>query len=271
MKKKPEEKIGRPSLLHTAFEGVRAGRDITLMLATKPLRGMLPQGDGHPVLVLPGFLSNDGPTWPLRAFLDDIGYEAEAWNGSVNWGPSEQTLQHLKDRLKEVYDKHGGQKVSLVGWSLGGIYARELAREFPDVVRGVISLGSPHHAAKHATDAPIEKLFKFINPDIDPAALLIDDPDVPIEPPMTSIYTEADGVVHWKTCILKECPKTENIEVDSSHTGIIFSPQTLTVIADRLSQPEDGPWKKFNTWDYPLAWIKDDKQQVHRSKKFGHG
>ena len=88
---------------------------------------------------------------------------------------------------------------------------------------------------------------------------------------MTSIYTEADGVVHWKTCILKECPKTENIEVASSHTGIIFSPQTLTIIADRLAQPEDGPWKKFEPWDYPLAWIKDNKDHIHRAKKFKRG
>lgn len=259
--KKQEKKIGPPSRLHTIFEGVTAYRDLCLSATAWPFKKMaLPQGDGHPVLLLPGFLAHDVSMEPMRHFLNEMNYKAEAWQGGVNWGPTEERLDHIKKRLKKIYDDNDGQKVSLIGWSLGGLYARELAREFPEMVRDVISLGSPFQATNNPDSTVVGSVFKHINPDIDPEVDF--DFNLPITPPMTSIYTKKDGVVHWQTCLLKQDKKTENIEVNSSHMGLIVNPQVLTILADRLAQPE-GQWKKFIPSKHPFARIKHPDKQAH--------
>lgn len=259
-----KKKIGPPRRLHTLFDIAKAGRDAAVSTILSPIKYLsAPKADGHPVLLLPGFMTHDISMAPLQTFLNAKGYNAHAWNGGINWGPSEERMEHIKTRLKEVYEENGQQKVSLVGWSLGGIYARELAREFPEMVRDVISLGSPFEAVNHPESTVVGKLFSYINPDVEPAMSF--DPSLPIEPPMTSIYTQEDGVAHWQACLLKENKKTENIEVKSSHIGLIVCPQVLTVLLDRLAQPE-GKWKKFDSKNYVLSRIKLPKKQAHRKK-----
>lgn len=248
-----KDTIGPPEKWNTLFEGPIACRDYFLSSVERLEDSKnLPKGDGHPVLLLPGFLASDGNMLYMKKFLNNMNYKAEPWQGGVNWGPSDDRLEHLKKRLKQIYTENNNQKVSLIGWSLGGIYARKLAQEFPEMVRDVISLGSPFQAINNPNSTIVGALFSKINPDIKPDKIF--DPSLPIEAPMTSIYTKNDGVVNWEACLLKEDFKTENISVDSSHMGLIFNRDALTIIANRLSQPE-GQWKKHAQPKAPLSKV----------------
>jgi len=240
---KKNKKIGPPNKLHTLFEGAIAGRDrFHSLLSLKTLKKSLPKGDKHPVLLFPGFLASDKSMQPLCNLLNQLNYTAETWQGGINWGPSDERLEHTRKRLKQIYDENGGQKVSLIGWSLGGIYVRELAREYPDMVRSVITLGTPFHAVHNPDSTVVGSLFSYVNPDIEPESIF--DPNLPIIPPITSIYTKKDGIAHWKTCLLKADKKTENIEVDTSHMGLVVNLNVFKIIANRLAQPQ-GQWKNM--------------------------
>lgn len=265
----------KPSMLHQAFELARAARDATLYMALPMTHKMVPQGDGHPVLVLPGFLTNDSATGALRSWIQRIGYEAEAWEGPTNFGPSDKVMDHLHKRFEDVWEKHGRKPVSIVGWSLGGVYAAELARRYPDKIRSVVTLGSPHSLVeefrangnditKTGEQVPgaLKAVFNFLNPDgVEPEKHFSAAQDFKV--PVTSVYTPYDGIVHWTSSILKENAKTENIEIDTSHLGLGFSLQGMTVIADRLAQPKKG-WKPFDPAKYPLAMIKKREKHIHR-------
>src|SRR5437870_1661144 len=120
----------------------RALFELGALVAASPWLRLLGRGDQHPVLVLPGFTASDVTTTPLRWQLRSWGYWAHGWQLGRNLGPTPAVLEGLVDRLLTLHERHG-RKVTLIGWSLGGIYARELARQFPDSVRSVITLGSP--------------------------------------------------------------------------------------------------------------------------------
>ena len=119
----------------------------------RPWLAAAPRGDGHPVLVFPGLLASDLSTQPLRGFLKAHGYAAHGWKQGRNLGLRPGVEADMLDRIDELYERHGRRKVSLVGWSLGGIYARQLAKRVPDKVRCVISLGSPFTGSPKATNA----------------------------------------------------------------------------------------------------------------------
>ncbi len=189
-----------------------------------------PHGDGHPVLVLPGMLASDGSTFILRRYLKALGYQVHPWKLGRNWGPSTEIRQGIRDRFKELSDRYG-RKVSLVGWSLGGIYAREIAREFPSLTRQVITLGSPFGAGYRVEGEPSPELAQRLRPA----------PPVPC----TAIYSKSDGVVPWEACLEIKGPQTDNIEVQASHIGMGVNALVLWAIADRLAQAE-GRWQPFD-------------------------
>jgi hypothetical protein len=220
-----------------------------LKMAWSQLKGKMPDGDGHPVLVLPGFMTGDTYTDALRHCLAEKGYKAYGWDGGMNTGFDRKAALHLRDRLKEIYDENGGRKVSLVGHSLGGIFARELAREYPDMVRDVVTMGTPFgslHALGDATSPQLEQIYSLFTP----ANVFAGDEELyergltPPPVPTTSIYSRNDGIVDWEAALNPKTPRTENIEVSGSHLGMAFSAQTVAVILDRLAQPE-GKWKPF--------------------------
>lgn len=189
-----------------------------------------PRGDGHAVLVLPGMLASDGSTFVLRQYLKTLGYQVHPWKLGRNWGPSTEIRQGIRDRFRELSDRYG-RRISIVGWSLGGIYARELAREYPALVRQVITLGSPFGAGYRVDGEPDASL----------AARLRPAPPVPC----TAIYSKTDGVVPWEACLEIEGPQTDNIEVQASHIGMGVNALVLWAIADRLAQAE-GQWQHFD-------------------------
>lgn len=230
-----------PGPLLMLLEG-RAFWEYAALIAAVPWLRRLPEGDGHPVIVLPGFGAGDLTTLPLRSFLGEWGYAPYAWNLGFNLGPRDGVLEGMRALLQESAQRHG-ERVSLVGWSLGGVYARELAKEFPDQVRCVITLGSPFAGHPRATNA--WWLFELLNDSSlqDPRlhAELRKAPPVPT----TSIYSKTDGVVAWKCSVNDPLPHTENIEVHASHLGMGMNPLALFALADRLRQ-DPAKWTRFD-------------------------
>ncbi len=223
----------------------RAWFELNAAFATFPLLMTAKRGDGHPVLVLPGFLASDVSTGLLRRYLGLIGYEPHAWDLGRNWGGLYRMRQAVRDRLRFIHEKTG-RKVSLIGWSLGGVYARDLALYAPESVRNVITLGSPF--ANDVSATAVRKLYETLSgellTDVNPEDVANLSGDMPV--PATSIFTKGDGIVHWRTCLVKANARAENIEILlASHTGLGVNPAALWAIADRLAQPE-GEFKPFN-------------------------
>ena len=213
--------------------------------AASPWLRLTGRGDRHPVLVLPGFTGGDRSTQPLRNMLMANGYWTHGWRLGTNIGPSSRILDGMHQRLLELHVRHG-RAVSLVGWSLGGIYARELAREHPEQVREVITLGSPFRMTK-ADRSSASWLYDRMSQRYAEDVLRMtthEDAKPPLPVPSTAIYTRSDGVVRWHTCIDTESERHENVEVHGSHSGLGWNPTALTVVLDRLAQPE-GEWKRF--------------------------
>jgi len=231
-----------PGPLLLLLEG-RAIWEYAALIAATPWLRRVPGGDGHPVIVLPGLGAGDITTLPLRTFLNDRGYVPYAWNQGFNLGPREGVLERLRTLVQEAVQVHG-TRVSLVGWSLGGVYARELAKEFTNDVRCVITLGAPFSGHPRATNA--WRLFEFLNEehrvhDEEKLARLRKAPRVPT----TSIYSKTDGIVAWQCSINDPEPHTENIEVQASHIGMGMNPLALFAIADRLRQ-DPSTWERFD-------------------------
>ncbi|MEM7060527.1 MAG: alpha/beta hydrolase [Pseudomonadota bacterium] len=208
------------------------------------LHAITPKGDGQPVLVLPGLATNDSATVALRRFLKRKGYPSYGWKMGFNLGPRpgvEDGLIRLVDRL---WDEHQ-RKISIVGWSLGGIYARQLAKMMPDRIRQVITLGSPFGGTPRATHA--WRVYELASGesadegDRHMGGLISAPPGVPT----TAIYSRTDGVCAWQNCLEEDLPHTENIEVKASHCGLGHHPAAVYAIADRLAQPE-GEWTRFD-------------------------
>lgn len=227
------------------------------LLATEPLRaildfcgsrvGHLPtvDGDGHPVVVYPGLGAGALTTSHLRSHLTQCTFTVHDWGNGVNTGPDgrfDDWLETLAGRVRALHALHG-RKVSLVGWSLGGVYARELAKFAPGSVRQVITLATPFGSLQGANHAGT--LFKMMGGDTSQLTTemqqrLRERPPVPT----TSIYSRSDGLVSWRGCLEKRAPQAENIEVNASHLGMTTHPEVLRIVASRLAQPEDG-WRPY--------------------------
>ena len=234
-----------PSLLLRLAES-RAWFELGAFTAAAPWLRLIGRGDRHPVLVLPGFTASDRSTVPLRSTLMAQGYWVHGWGLGQNLGPTDRIIDGMHDRLAELHERHG-RPVSLVGWSLGGIYARELARELPDAVRQVITLGSPFRMTL-ADRSGASQLWEALKPGYSQRLLRMalaehDKPPLPV--PSTAIYSRTDGVVRWHTCIDTEDDTHENIEVRGSHSGLGWNPAVLVALSDRLSQ-RAGEWRRFS-------------------------
>ena len=249
----------RPPHRLLALAEVRAVFELAAFVATRPILGLLPKGDGHPVLVLPGFMASDSSTKPMRRLLDDLGYASYGWDLGRNVRVDLQRTHDMEALLLKIH-RETGRKVSIVGWSLGGVFARELAKLHPGAVRQVISLGSPIHDDRGHTN--VSRLFEYFNGK-EPEPLkhghftgLDQAPPVPT----TSILTKTDGIVHWRGSVQHPQAgndQTENIEVLASHVGLGVNPSVMVALADRLKQPE-GAWQPFKArlsqrWMFPKS------------------
>lgn len=227
--------IRSPSLWLLLREGRALAEFARLRWHGRELLRELPRGDGHPVLVIPGFGTNDRSTRPLRDVLERLGYVAHGWGQGRNLGMNRVIRHHLRALLPALHKEHGS-RVSLIGWSLGGVFARELARHQPQHVRRVITLGSPINHRPDATN--VDALYRRLNPayvpDLESFRQRCTAPPVPC----TAIYTRSDGIVAWQTSMENPAPNTENVEVDGSHLGLGVNPDVIRIIADRLARPD---------------------------------
>lgn len=236
-----DETLKPPSLLLLALEA-RAPWEFGASLLAFPLLKNGPRGDGHPVMVLPGLMAGDVLTLFLRKFLQGSGYTAYTWEQGWNLGPREGVLDACIARVRELREKHG-QKVSLIGWSLGGIFAREIAKALPNDVRLVITLGSPFTGHPKANN--VWRLYEAVSGKTAIDNVQIAEIRKPPPVPSTSIFSRSDGIVSWQCCVQEDGEQAENIEVHGSHTGMVVNPAVLHAIADRLAQA-DGKWRRFD-------------------------
>ncbi len=230
-----------PPLWHLLLES-RAPVELWASLLSLPILRHAPKGDGQPVLVFPGLIAGDSTTFPLRAYLKRLGYVPYGWNQGINAGPRHGVLAGCRERIEEIHAEHG-RKISLVGWSLGGLYAREMAKLMPGMVRQVITLGSPFAGNPHATHA--WRLFEYLSGHSASDPNIMDRLRGAPPVPTTSIYSKTDGVVAWQCSVQAPGKQTENIEVTASHFGLGMNPLTLYALADRLAQKQDK-WKPFS-------------------------
>ncbi len=235
--------LAPPSRTLMLLEG-RALHELGAFVGALPLLSLAPRGDGHPVLVLPGLMASDVSTRPLRSFLRNRGYAVSGWRQGRNLGLRHGVQDGMTDLIRELNQRHG-RKVSLVGWSLGGLYARQLAKLMPDYVRTVITLGSPFAGHPRSTNA--WRVYEFAS------GRRADEEDarfggaMPVPPPVptTAIFSRTDGICAWQGCMERSSTMSESIEVESSHCGMGHHPAVVYAVADRLSQPE-GAWAPFD-------------------------
>lgn len=235
--------LAAPSAWLLAME-FRAFWEFGAVLPAWPALRRAPQGDGHPVIVFPGLSASDSSTVPLRRYLETLNYDVSGWQQGFNFGARAGVLDEAVRQVRESFDATG-EKASLIGWSLGGVYARELAKLMPDKVRCVITLGTPFAGSPKSTNA--WRIYELISGrQVDRDSTHYDLPGAP-PVPTTSFYSRTDGIVAWQASIQAACsknPHTENVEVIASHIGIGLNPSTWWAVADRLAQPQ-GNWKPF--------------------------
>lgn len=235
--------VGAPAWALFGLEPLRAAIEYASMRWMDT--ASLPPGDGHPVVIFPGLAADRHSIGPLTSFCEQLGYATYDWGRGLNTGPQGEVDGWIDELARHVGERVAAhrERVSLVGWSLGGIYAREVAKLLGRRVRQVITIGTPFAGTLEQNHA--SWVYRLVNgqaPLLDEAlmARLRTAPDVPT----TSIFSRSDGVVAWQTCIQDDAgPHVENIEVEGSHCGLGWNPEVLSVIADRLSQSPDG-WRR---------------------------
>jgi pimeloyl-ACP methyl ester carboxylesterase len=205
------------------------------LLRSLSIQGM-PRGEGRPLMVLPGFGASDTTTLPLRRALQRLGHAAYGWEQGTNLGMRPALRNALTQRLQKLSAEHQAP-LSLIGWSLGGVFAREMARHQPQLVRRVFTLGSPINGRPDANN--MQTLFRIANRG---RSVKLDWEGfrkrcVPPPVPCTAIYSKSDGIVAWRCCLEDPAPNTECAEVRGSHFGMVVNRQVLRVLATRLANP----------------------------------
>ena len=242
---------GKPHLLHSATEW-RALFEIASLTYLWPTLLAAPHGDGHPVLLLPGFMADEGSLIALKTFLASRGYAVETWGLGRNVGFQSKHATALEQKIRHLQHR-SGRKVSLVGWSLGGVFALYGAHQASECVRSVITLGSPVSVDPAGSKSPalVRAMYRAIAHPMGPNAHVMQ-PRVkklremqPPPVPTSCLYSLGDGVVPPQEATINGDPaRHENIRVQGSHTGLGFNAMVLLIVADRLAQPE-GQWRPF--------------------------
>lgn len=243
--------------LFSMAEGSRAVSELVAFIATEKFVAPRQVGESKPVLVLPGFTAGDSSTRPLRRVLVERGYGAYGWQLGVNVGPTRKAIDGLGAQLTRIAEAHG-QRVSVVGWSLGGLFGRDLAVRFPNHVDRLITLASPMDLVDDR-QSRARAIYRWSARFHDPAYRLDawTSQRAPESIPSTSIYSRSDGVIHWTTCLLPPSALWENVEVIGSHNGLGHNVLALRVVLDRLAVAADE-WKPFHRpsklrWCYPTT------------------
>ena len=229
-----ERQAQRPSLFKYIAEFIRFWIELLKAFIFRKRYEVTTQGDSHPVLVIPGFMANDLTTSPLREFIKKLGYSPYPWDLRRNYGDISQ-LNILEKKIEELYAKHQ-TKVSLIGWSLGGVYARQLAKEKPHLIRQIITMGAPFAGIHQPNNAaPLYNLINVHKPIAVGDKKWLVDLLSPAPVPTTAIYSKQDGIVPWQVCMeQKEDDTHQNIEIKGGHFGLVRNPSVWLIVEDRL-------------------------------------
>ena len=239
--------ISPPSLTLLGTEPWRAAMEFLAFKANelKPKKTP-PAGDGHPVIIFPGLATDGSAVAPLRDYCESLGYTAIDWGKGYNTGPKGDIAPWLADLALHTAEllQHHQDTATLIGWSLGGLYAREIGKLLAPRVRQVITIGTPFNAdADHTNVGWLFRLLSGASTVMDPA--LSKRLRTPPPLPTTSIYSRSDGVVAWETCChAKTSRQVQDIEIDGSHIGMGWNPAVLNVVADRLAQ-HPANWQPY--------------------------
>ncbi len=231
--------VSRPSLFNTARE-VTGVIDLARLPLALPSLAREPRGDGSTVMVLPGFATDDYSTWPLRRYLRTRGWAARGWGLGRNRAEVPEYVERVGTMVRSLAERQE-RPVALVGWSLGGYIAREVARDAPDVVRRVVTFGSPVIGGPKYTT--VARVIERQGYDLDEIEDQIEDrKQTALQVPVTAIYSRNDGVVSWQACIDPEDGgPIEHVEVDTTHLGLGFNSDVFRIVARRLAEASPEP------------------------------
>ena len=207
---------------------LRAALQPLRLLAKSPL---LPRRAATPrqVILLPGFGTTDTIMYPLRGYLSAIGHQTHGWGLGRHGKDVEASVEQFLPTLERVAAASDKPPI-LIGWSLGGIVAREVARAHQDLVAKVITFGSPLGGPRHTSAARA-----YDKDELRSIEALIDERSTDaLTMPITSIYSRRDGIVDWLSCVDQQTPHAENIEVTSTHIGYGLDPDVWRVIAQQI-------------------------------------
>lgn len=225
-------------------EAPRATLELAATSTVAPLLAANRRGDGHPVLVVPGLLQRDSSTVALRAYLRWLNYSVSGWKLGTNLGSTESVIHGLRKRVASMAES-SGEKVTIIGWSLGGMYVHELARRAPGSVRQIVTLGSPVRMGGRRGRTASAAFDRMAGLNLSAPLLVRPWREAgSLRVPATSVYSRSDGIVPWQACRLSPGKHRQNIEVFGSHLGLGHNPAVLHLLADRLAQPEHA-WKPF--------------------------
>ena len=247
---------GQPHLLHSLTEW-RALVEMALLPWAVPGLMMAPHGDGHPVLLLPGFMAEESTLVALKVFLRNRGYDVHSWGFGRNLGFQVRHAKALEQKIRYMHHQ-SGRRVSLVGWSLGGVFGLYGAHQASECVRNLVTLGSPVSVDPEGSQSPqlVKALYRLIAHPMGPSAHVMQPRAKKMREgqhlavPMSCLYSLSDGVVPPQEATWHgDVALHENIRVAGSHTGLGFNAMVLAIVADRLAQPE-GQWQPFK----PSGW-----------------
>ena len=212
--------------------------ELSRLLVSFPFLFNQPRGKRQPVIIFPPHGTGDGSTALLKAYLRLLGYRARGWGLGRNSGKIALLLPRALRRVAS-FAKRSNQKVALIGWSFGGYVARELARERPDLISCVITLGTPVVGGPKYT--ALSEKYRKLGMDIEAIATEIEfrSQASPLETPIVAIYSRSDPIVAWQACIDRRTPNVEHVEVRTTHYGFGFSPAVYRIIAQCLAQPNN--------------------------------
>ena len=242
---------GPPRLIHQLLEW-RGLAEMAMLPWSLPLLMNAPRGDGHPVLLIPGFLGDEGSLFALKAFLSQRGFDAHSWGFGRNVGFQARHAQGVEQKIRHLHHV-SGRKVSVVGWSLGGVFAVYGAHQASECVRSVVTLGSPLSVDAQGSQSPalVKAMYRRVAHPMGPAAHIMQPrakklrDKQPLPLPLSCLYSLSDGVVPPQEATVDgDAALHENIRVPGSHSGLGFNAMVLCIVADRLAQNE-GQWQPF--------------------------
>lgn len=208
--------------------------ELNRLLASAPSLALQPRGQGQPVIVLPGLGASNVSTYLLRRYLTLLGYDTHGWDIGRNRGNVQQMLPAVTQQVRRVH-RNSGAKVAIIGWSLGGVLAREVARDHPAWVRQVVTMGSPLVGGPRYTTFGAYYESRGIDLDAMEARIQARE-QTPISVPITSIYSKRDGIVAWQASIDRHTAHAEHEEVDATHFSLGISAQVFKIVARTLAQ-----------------------------------